>query len=72
MSHELSRDLPGNAAMPNDDRRPQYGDWDAALAKQVLDLSPRSQVSRQVCTLPAKTAEIDQSLKACVGGCLAE
>jgi hypothetical protein len=50
---ELAGDLPGDAAVADDDRGAQHGDGHAVAAQQVLDLAARAQVRGQVLVLAA-------------------
>ena len=60
---ELAGQLPGNAAVPDDDPGPDDGHRDAGRSEQLLDLTAAAQVRRQRVLVVAEPSEVDDALQ---------
>ena len=60
---ELAGQLPGNAAVPDDDPGPDDGHRDTGRSEQLLDLAAAAQVCRQGVLVVAEPSEVDDLLQ---------
>jgi len=60
---ELAGQLPGDAAVPDDDPGPDDGHGDTSRSEQLLDRPAAAQVRRQGVLVVAEPAEVDDALQ---------